>query len=108
MGTNHVTTPVYHPQVNGLCERFNRTLADMLSMYILSHHHDWDEFVPFVLFAYNSSQQETTGFIPSFLLHGHESVVPIDVNLQNRSSPPKGNAACITLPGVSRALQWER
>lgn len=27
MGTDHVKTTAYHPQTNGLCERFNRTLA---------------------------------------------------------------------------------
>ena len=43
--TNHLTTTSYHPQTNGLCERLNHTLADMLSMYISSDHRNWDEIL---------------------------------------------------------------
>ena len=32
--TNHRPTTAYHPQSNGLVERLNHTLADMLSMYV--------------------------------------------------------------------------
>ncbi|GFS99718.1 transposon Ty3-I Gag-Pol polyprotein [Trichonephila clavipes] len=31
---DHRFTTAYHPQTNGLTERFNKTLADMLSMYV--------------------------------------------------------------------------
>ncbi|GFX48948.1 retrovirus-related Pol polyprotein from transposon 17.6 [Trichonephila clavipes] len=32
---DHRFTTAYHPQTNGLTERFNKTLADMLSMYVM-------------------------------------------------------------------------
>ncbi|GFY77112.1 transposon Ty3-I Gag-Pol polyprotein [Trichonephila inaurata madagascariensis] len=48
----------YHPQTNGLTERFNKTLADMLSMYVGMEQTNWDEILPFVLFAYNIAKQE--------------------------------------------------
>ena len=35
-------------------------------------HHIWDEILPFVLFAYNTSIQDTTRYSPFFLLHGRE------------------------------------
>ena len=35
------TTP-YHPQCDGLVERFNRTLETMLSIYVADNHKDWD------------------------------------------------------------------
>lgn len=82
MGMNHVTTTAYHPQANGLCERFNCTLADILSMYVSLHHRDWDEFLFYTLLAYNSSQHETTGFTPFFLLNEHEPVLLINVTLR--------------------------
>ncbi|GFV26605.1 transposon Ty3-I Gag-Pol polyprotein [Trichonephila clavipes] len=43
-------------------ERFNKTLADMLSMYVDVEQKNWDEILPFVTFAYNTAKQETTGF----------------------------------------------
>jgi hypothetical protein len=78
METNHRTTTAYHPQANGLVERLNHTLADILSMYVSRDHKDWDSTLPFVRFAYNTSKQETTGKSPFFLMHGRHPVLPID------------------------------
>jgi transposase InsO family protein len=75
---NHKMTTAYHPQTNGLTERFNKTLADMLSMYVDIDHKDWDSFLPFVTFAYNTAKQDTTGFTPFFLLHGREAETTMD------------------------------
>ncbi|UYV77347.1 hypothetical protein LAZ67_15000588, partial [Cordylochernes scorpioides] len=58
----HRTTTAYHPQTNGLTERLNKTIADMLSMYVDVNQKDWDEILPFVTFAYNTAKQESTGF----------------------------------------------
>ena len=71
-------TTAYHPQTNGLTERFNKTLADMLSMYVDVDQKNWDELLPFVTFAYNTAIQETTGFTPFYLLHGREAETTLD------------------------------
>lgn len=34
--TNHLVTTAYHPQCNGLVDRFNHTFSDTLSMYVSS------------------------------------------------------------------------
>lgn len=75
---SHKFTTAYHPQTNGLTERFNKTLADMLSMYVDAEQRDWDDLLPFVTFAYNTAKQETTGFTPFFLLHGREAETTMD------------------------------
>lgn len=85
--TNHARTAAYHPQTNGLCERFNRTIAEMISQYVSTDHRDWDEFLPFATFAYNTSVQETTGYTPFFLLYGHEPTLPIDAALHVNPGP---------------------
>ncbi|GFU97268.1 transposon Ty3-I Gag-Pol polyprotein [Trichonephila clavipes] len=69
------------PQTNGLTERFNKTLADMLSMYVDVEQKNWDEILPFVTFAYNTAKQETTGFTPFYLLHGREAETTLDTML---------------------------
>ncbi|GFV99324.1 retrovirus-related Pol polyprotein from transposon 297 [Trichonephila clavipes] len=64
-----------------LTERFNKTLADMLSMYVDVEQKNWDEILPFVTFAYNTAKQETTGFTPFYLLHGREAETTLDTML---------------------------
>ncbi|GFU92823.1 retrovirus-related Pol polyprotein from transposon 412 [Trichonephila clavipes] len=75
---DHRFTTAYHPQTNGLTERFNKTLADMLSMYVDVEQKNWDEILPFVTFAYITAKQETTGFTPFYLLHGREVKTTLD------------------------------
>ncbi|XP_003366954.1 conserved hypothetical protein [Trichinella spiralis] len=48
----------YHPQGNGQAERFNRTLLDMLSILVDRNPGQWDDMLPFVMLAYNSSVHE--------------------------------------------------
>lgn len=81
---DHRMTTAYHPQTNGLTERFNKTLADMLSMYVDTEQKNWDQILPFVTFAYNTSKQETTGFTPFYLLHGREAETTLDTMLPFR------------------------
>ncbi|GFW06995.1 transposon Tf2-11 polyprotein [Trichonephila clavipes] len=78
---DHRFTTAYHPQTNGLTERFNKTLADLLSMYVDVEQKNWDEILPFVTFAYNTAKQETTGFTPFYLLHGREAETTLDTML---------------------------
>ena len=66
----------YHPQTNGLCERLNNTIKQMLSMYVDSMRDDWDTFLPFVLHAYRGTVQASTRVSPFQALYGREPVLP--------------------------------
>ena len=72
------TTP-YHPKSDGMVERYNRTLARMLSAFVNAEHSDWDQFLPYVMIAYRSSEHETTGFTPNMMMLGREISVPLDI-----------------------------
>ena len=72
------TTP-YHPQTDGLVERFNGTLKSMLRKFTSQNQKDWDEYLPYLLFSYREAPQETTGFSPFELLYGHRVRGPLDV-----------------------------
>nr|AHN53418.1 pol polyprotein [Nuttalliella namaqua] len=96
--THRFTSP-YHPQTNGLTERFNHTLADMLSFYISSEHTNWDELLPYVTFAYNTAVQSTTHYSPFFLLFGCEPSHTIDTLFPypaNSDNPFLSDATCRT------------
>ncbi|KAI9560570.1 hypothetical protein GHT06_011517 [Daphnia sinensis] len=60
-------TTAYHPQTDGLVERFNRTLCDMLACYVVDEPEEWDRYLPFVTFACNTSQQTTLRDNPFYL-----------------------------------------
>ena len=60
------TTP-YHPQCDGLIERFNRTLLDTLATTCKDHPFDWEDHIQKVCMAYNTSTQTTTVYTPFFL-----------------------------------------
>ena len=52
-----------------MVERFNRTLLQLLRAYVTSQH-DWETYLPYVLYAYRTSQHTTTGVSPFLLLYG--------------------------------------
>ena len=60
----------YHPQANGLCEKFNGTLKRMLRRMSAERPSDWDRYLEPLLFAYREAPQESTHFSPFELLYG--------------------------------------
>ena len=76
-GIKKLSTTPYHPAGNGLVERFNRTLTEMLSHYT-DDQRAWDEFVPFVVFAYRTAPQASTGESPFYLMYGRDANLPFD------------------------------
>eukprot|EP00731_Ephydatia_muelleri_P037376 Em0453g3a len=78
LGVTKTRTTPYHPQSDGLVERFNRTLLEMLSTTVADEH-DWDLSLPTLLLAYRTSVQETTGTTPFQLMFGRNPRLPEDV-----------------------------
>ena len=72
------TTP-YHPQSDGMVERFNRTLCAMLSTLVDDNQGNWDTLLPYVMIAYRSTEHETTGMTPNILMLGRETTTPLDI-----------------------------
>lgn len=72
MGTRKLFTTAYHPQCNGMVERFMQSLAQMLAMVVCEAHNDWHLWLNHVAFAYNNSENKTTGVTPFLLAAGRE------------------------------------
>ena len=63
-GTDHRISSAYHPQTNGLVERFNQTLQKSLIKLVRKEQDDWDEYIDGVLFAYRTSIQKSSNTTP--------------------------------------------
>ena len=74
-----LTTTPYHPMCNGLVERFNGTLKQMLKRLCTDRPKDWDKYLAAVLFAYREVPQESLGFSPFELVYGRTVRGPITI-----------------------------
>ncbi|XP_043962798.1 uncharacterized protein LOC122825436 isoform X2 [Gambusia affinis] len=79
LGVEHVTSSSYHPESQGALERFHQTLKAMLRKYCMGTEKDWDEGIPFLLFAVRGTVQDTLGCSPAGLVFGHEVRGPLNV-----------------------------
>ncbi len=68
-GIEHRISTAYHPQTNGLTERFNQTLQTALLKVVNETQSDWDYHLPAILFAYRTSIQKATKFSPFALMY---------------------------------------
>ena len=69
LGTEHRMTSAYHPQTNGLVEKFNHTIQSCLLKVVNENQTDWDLHLDPVLFAIRTSKHKSTGYTPYELVY---------------------------------------
>ena len=79
---------------NGLVEKGNKTLGDMLACCLKERQQDWAECLPFITYAYNTSVQTSTQEVPFFLHNGRDAREPDDVQ------PPMRNRVISDFQGM--------
>ena len=87
LGIDKTRTTPYHPQSDGLVERFNRTLLDMLAMAVSERPFEWEQHLRRLCFAYNTSIHPTTGHSPFTLMFGRKARTPMDIVLGTTLPP---------------------
>ena len=85
---SQLRTSVYHPQTDGLVERFNKTLKQMLKKVMDADGKNWDQLLPHVLFAVREVPQASTGFSPFELLYGRRPRGLLDLAKEAWESRP--------------------
>ena len=93
LGVKKTRTCPFHPKGDGFVERFNRTLVTMVTAALdpERHQRDWDERIPYAMLAYRTAVHSSTGEIPSMMMLGRETTLPIDVIVQSPEPAEKEN-----------------
>ena len=83
------TTP-YHPMGNGMVERFNQTLLNMLGTLDNHKKENWKSYVAPLVHSYNATKHPSTGYSPYFLMFERHPRLATDAYLG--ISSPEENA----------------
>jgi len=82
LGARIRNTTAYHPAANGQVERFNKPIADYISIFCNDKEQkDWSNYLDATIHALNTSVSTTTGYSPYYLIHGREANRVIDFRL---------------------------
>ena len=69
-GIKHIKTSAYHPETDGMVERFNATMKQTLRKLVNKSADDWDLCLPFLMWAYRGTEHASTGYSPHELVYG--------------------------------------
>ena len=72
------TTPA-HPRSDGMVERSNRTIKEMLAKYINKKQDDWDLYLDYMVMSYNATPHDSTNITPYRMVFGEEMRMPLDI-----------------------------
>lgn len=59
-----ILTTAFHPQANGLTERYNKTIVTSIRPYMSEHQNDWDVHLSPLTYAYNNHVHRSTNCRP--------------------------------------------
>ncbi len=74
-GVVKTRTTAYHPQGDGMVERLNRSLLQLLRTYV-SKEEDWEPYLPLALYAYRTGIHASTRMSPFMLMFGRQPQPP--------------------------------
>jgi len=77
-----------HAQTNGMVERQNKVIQNMLSMFVATNQRDWDVHLPYMMMAYRSATHESTKCSPCEMMLGRNVELPIDIILGRPPEDP--------------------
>ena len=71
-----IKTSPYRPQTNGSNERAHRVLVEYLRCYTVDDQTDWDSWISYATFIFNTTPHSGSGFTPHELLFRRKPNIP--------------------------------
>jgi hypothetical protein len=71
-----LNTSAYHPESNGSLERAHKTMIGYLRYFCDPKNNNWDTFLQFACFVYNTTPHTMTQFTPYKVLFGRKTNIP--------------------------------
>lgn len=93
----------FHPQSDGMMERFNRTLQQIVAMFVNEYKDDKDKHLPLLTMANRASVPESTKCTLNMLMLGRETSLPNDLI---KGSPTDPNYAPVEYP--IKYVEWSK
>ena len=84
LNIEHIKTTPYSPTSNGLIEKYNGTIKNIIAKYARDSPQSWDLYVNQALGAVRFSVNDSTGYSPHFLVYLNDPVLPLDNILRPR------------------------
>lgn len=66
----------YHPETIGSLERNHRCLNEYLRQFINEKNDDWDTWIPYYVFCYNTTPHSIHQYTPFELIFGRQANIP--------------------------------
>jgi transposase InsO family protein len=73
---NKHNTTAFHPDSNGSLERAHKTMVEYLRCFCNPRGTDWDKWLPFACFVYNTTPHTMTKFTLYAVLFGRKANIP--------------------------------
>jgi hypothetical protein len=70
-----IETTAFHSESNGSLERSHKVLTEYLRHYVREDQTNWDEWIPYAVYVYNTTMHTTTAYTPK-LVYGFRLEVP--------------------------------
>ena len=120
-GIVKATSTSYHPETQGLIERFNGTIMQILKRYVYETPDTWNENLPLATFAYNTSIQRINNVTPHEVMFGrkvnttlsslngnYNEITPIEHVLKVRRDMERINRVIINNQEIAREEEKEK
>lgn len=75
----HIKITPYHPQANGVIERSNATIINILRTLVQDNVSIWDTMLPLTAFAYNCAYHRSIRDSPFYLMYLRDPPLPFEI-----------------------------